>query len=105
MKIASFFNNLKYNDDRITTNVVLESSFTKEIRILLKESQVMREHQAPFPIIVHIIEGSIDFGVSGQVKLLEEGSIIALEANVPHNLKANQDSIVRLTLSKSDKVD
>ncbi|MGJ8685156.1 MAG: cupin domain-containing protein [Nonlabens sp.] len=105
MKIESFHNDLNYNDDRIVTKVLLETSFSKEIRILLKQGQLMKEHKAPFPIIVHILEGKIDFGVEGGIHSLKKGDIITLDALVPHDLKALEDSVVRLTLSKLDQAD
>lgn len=103
MKIESFNENLDFNDDRIVTKVLLESSFSKEIRILLKKGQVMKEHQAPFPIIVHVLDGEIDFGVEGNTHSLKRGDIITLAASIPHDLTALEDSVVRLTLSKLDK--
>lgn len=65
----------------------------------------MKEHKTPFPIIVHLLEGEINFGVQGAVHLLKKGAIITLEGDVPHDLTALKDSIVRLTLSKLDKVE
>ncbi len=104
MKIASFDLDLTFNNDRINTQVILETSFSKEIRILMKQGQKMKEHKAPFPIIVHILDGAIDFGINGSTLRLNEGNIITLDANIPHDLSALADSIVRLTLSKQDKV-
>lgn len=103
MKIESFNENLNFSDQKIVTKVLLETSFSKEIRILLKEGQIMKEHKAPFPIIVHVLEGVINFGIQGKEHLLMNGDIINLDANVPHDLSAQKDSIVRLTLSKLDK--
>lgn len=102
MKIKSFAENLEYKENRIVTHVILETSFSKEIRILLKKGQAMKEHKAPLPIIVHVIEGQIDFGVEGEIKLLKKGDIITLESSIYHDLTAKEDSIVRLTLSKLD---
>jgi len=99
----SFQSDLTYNDAKVRTQVILETSFTKEIRIILKKGQNMREHKAPFPIIVHLLEGSIDFGIEGIINKLEKGAIITLLGNVPHDLFAHEDSIVRLSLSKLDK--
>ena len=105
MKIESFNENLDFNDTKIVTKVLLESSFSKEIKILLKQGQIMKEHKAPYPIIVHILEGAINFGIQGKVHLLKKGDIITLEGNIPHDLTALKDSIVRLTLSKLDKTE
>jgi quercetin dioxygenase-like cupin family protein len=102
MKIESFNENLDFDSNRIVTKVLLETSFSKEIRILLKQGQIMKEHKAPFPIVVHILDGEIDFGVQGNVNPLKKGDIITLDANIPHDLTALSDSIVRLTLSKLD---
>lgn len=103
MKIESFNKDIGYNDDRIVTKVILESSFSREIRILLKREQIMKEHKAPFPIIVHVLEGEIEFGAQEDVHFLKKGAIISLQENSTHNLKARKDSIVRLTLLKLDK--
>lgn len=104
MKIESFIENVEYNSDKIVTKVILESIFTKEIRILFKKGQVMKEHKTIFPIVVHVLKGKIDFGVQGETHLLAKGDIISLEGNVPHDLSAKENSDVRLTLSKLDKV-
>lgn len=101
--MKSFNEQLDFNDNKIKTSVILETSFSKEIRILMKTGQIMKEHKAPFPIIVHVLEGAIDFGVNGESQHLKKGAILTLEGNIPHDLKAKKDSIVRLTLSKLDK--
>ncbi len=101
----SFNTDLIYNDVKVRTQVILETPFSKEIRILLKKGQTMKEHKTPFPIIVHLLEGSIDFGIDGQIHKLSKGDILALLGDVSHDLMAHEDSIVRLTLSKQDKAE
>ena len=54
---------------------------------------------------IKVLEGEIDFGVNGTIQLLKAGSISTLEGKVPHDLTALKDSIVRLSLSKLDKLD
>lgn len=102
MKSDSFNNDFTFNDKRVAAKLILETSFSKEIRILLKKGQAMREHTAPCPIVVHLLEGSIDFGVEGEANRLTKGAILTLEGNVPHDLYAHEDSVVRLTLTKHD---
>ena len=105
MKTTSLRNELVYNDDKVSVKVMMETETSKEIRILFKKGQIMKEHKAGFPITVEIHQGAITFGVNGEDLILNTGDLIYLDANVPHDLLANEDSIVRLTLSKFDKVE
>jgi quercetin dioxygenase-like cupin family protein len=103
MKTASLTQDIQYNkESRPNIKQLLETETGKEIRIVFKTNQVMKEHQTPFPIVVEIFEGSIDFGVKGKIHQLKKGDLVALEGNIPHDLKALEDSIVRLSLNKAD---
>ena len=105
MKINSFNNNLEFDAKRVQTKVILETPFSKEIRILLKEGQLMKEHKAPHAILIHLLNGTIELGVKGKVMLMNSGDIIALEAGILHDLVARTNSSIRLTLSKQDSAD
>lgn len=102
---ASFNEALDFNENKVAVKVIMETATSKEIRILFRKGQEMKEHQTAFPISVHILKGAIDFGVNGEKHSLAEGDIIALEANTPHDLLATEESIVRLSLSKADKIE
>ncbi len=102
MKIASLINELQYHESRPTIQVLMETETGKEIRIAFKEGQVMKEHKTPFPIVVEIFEGVIDFGVNGTIHNLKKGALVALEGGIPHDLKALETSTVRLSLNKAD---
>ena len=105
MKTASLRKDLQYNEDKVAIKVMMETETAKEIRILFRKGQAMKEHKAGFPITVEIHQGSINFGVNGEKMILLAGDLISLDANVPHDLLAEEDSIVRLTLSKLDTVE
>lgn len=105
MKVASLTENLVYAENKPVINILLQTENSKEIRIVFKKGQVMKEHQTPFPIIIEVYSGAIDFGVSGGRKLLKAGSLINLTSGVPHDLTAMEDSIVRLSLSIADSVE
>jgi len=104
MKTASFFTDLKFSDESVVITPMLDSNFGKEIRIAFKEGQVMKEHKTKFPISVMTLRGSIEFGVEGKNFTLNEGDVITLEGNVMHELKATQESVVRLSLHKGDTI-
>lgn len=105
MKSASLTKNLKYNDSKPAVEILLDTDSSKEIRILMKKGQVMKEHKTSYPIMVEIFEGRISFGVNGNTHQLEKGDLVSLEASIPHDLKAEEDSTVRLSLSKADSVE
>lgn len=105
MQLASLLSNVAYGDQNPAIRVMLESDFTKEIRIVFRADQHMKEHKTAFPIVVEVVQGSILFGVLNKQHTLKAGDIIALEGDTPHDLKALEDSVVRLTLFKADSVD
>lgn len=105
MKTASLTHELIFNDTKPAINVLLETDSTKEIRIAMKKGQFMKEHKTPFPIVVEMFEGTLDFGVNGKTLNLTKGDILSLEGDVPHDLECTSNCVVRLSLSKLDKVE
>lgn len=105
MQKSSLFENLEFNETKVAVSVLLKTSNSSEVRILLKKDQVMKEHQAPFPIVIEVFDGAIQFGVNGESQTLNRGDIISLDASVPHDLKGISDSIIRLTIHKNDTIE
>lgn len=103
MTQSSFSKDIEYNADKVAVKLIMETSFTKEIRILLKKGQEMKAHKTPYAIVIQLLEGNIDFGVNGIISDLTGGDILSLEGDIPHNLVTKEDSMVRLTLSKLDE--
>jgi len=104
MQKFNIYDFLEYGEEKVKVTPMLETEFSKEIRIVFKKDQIMKDHKTAFPITVEIFEGEIDFGIGEKIYNLKKGDIVSLEPNVMHNLKANEDSIVRLTLSKADSL-
>lgn len=102
MQKFNIYENIKYSQEKVQITSMFESDFTKEIRIVFTKNQIMKDHKTNFPITVEVFEGQIDFGIDEKIYKLVKGAIISLEAGIVHNLKANEDSIVRLSLSKND---
>ncbi len=105
MNIASFHFDKPFDHPPIQTSLIIETSSSKEVRIVLGQGQSMKEHKAPYPILIHMLQGSIDLVIAGEIHHMSAGDIIALDKQVPHHLTAHQDTIIRLTLSKADRLD
>ncbi len=105
MESANIYKDLIYKETGPSISVLYQTAATKEVRIVFKQDQIMKEHQTPFPITVSLIEGELDFGVKGEVLHLVKGDMLSLPSSVPHDLRAKSDCIVRLTLSKSDTIE
>lgn len=105
MNTASLVENITYLENKPAVTVLLKTDSSKEIRIVMKAGQNMKEHKAPYPIVIELFEGSIDFGVNGEKQILKKGDLIALDANVPHDLTCISDCIIRLSLSIFDSVE
>lgn len=102
MSIKSFNKGVSFDTGKLQTSVMIETPFSKEIRIVLPKGQVMKDHKAPFPIIIHVLTGHIELGVGDTFHLMQSGDAISLDENVVHCLVGKEDTIVRLTLSKLD---
>ena len=102
---ASFYKDLEFSNKSVVITPMLDSTFGKEIRIAFKQDQVMKEHKTKFPITVMTLRGCIEFTVDEEIFVLSAGDVIALEGNVLHELKATEESVVRLSLHKGDSVE
>lgn len=88
--------------DGVNAKLLYEDKFSKEICLSMAKNSFMKEHFAPSPIKVQVLKGSIEFGVGDEKVILSQFDMIALDSMIKHSLKANEDSIIRLSLSLND---
>lgn len=101
MKVCKFN---KTHFDNVKADLLYEDSLSKEICISMQKNSTMKEHFAPYPIKVQVLRGNIEFYVEDEKFILSELDMIAVNAKIKHSLKANEDSIIRLTLSLNDTI-
>lgn len=100
MQQAAILQNLQFHPERALLTSIMETPFSKEIRICMKENTALKSHKAAAAIVVEVVEGEIIFGTGNEVLTMQKGMLVSLEAHVPHSLEANQDSVIRLSVSK-----
>ena len=94
MENISFNHDLEFDAAQVKTKVLLETMFSKEIRILHSKELSMKEHKAPYPIIIHLLQGSIMLGIEGVHHQLSAGDMVSIEggvAQLPSNYEALLD--------------
>lgn len=90
--------------EKIQIDTMLETPLSKEIRICMDKGHVMKKHTAPGAITIMIVTGCVTITSMNESVKLESGEMVYFDANVPHSLEANTQSVIRLTLSKNDSV-
>lgn len=105
MKTSSLLTDTDFNQDKPVVSMLFETASTKELKIVMSKGSIMKEHKTPFPIVVEMFEGQIDFGVNQETHQLIKGDILALDGNVPHDLVCTKNAIIRLSLSKNDAIE
>ncbi|MBW1294421.1 cupin domain-containing protein [Aquimarina litoralis] len=105
MNVASLTKDVVYKENKPAITVLLKTKNIKEVRIAMKKGQSMKEHKAPFPIVIAVFEGVLNLGVNGKKTILKKGDLIALDANIPHDLSCIKDCIIRLSISTADSIE
>lgn len=98
INIADIYANQEYGTSRPVLKLLFNTGVSKELRITMRKGQQLPQHTTTSPIIIQVVEGSLDFGYSQQRLILKKGTLITLEANQPHDLQALEDCIVRLSI-------
>ena len=52
------------------------------------KGQGLSEHTAPFDAVVQIIDGKAEVSIDGKSRIVSEGEMIVMPANIPHALHA-----------------
>jgi quercetin dioxygenase-like cupin family protein len=79
---------------------LLENERLKWISFQFAEGQELSKHTASMPAIIHITVGSFDYIIGDEPSTLHAGTLIYMEPNTPHSLKATCPASFHLMLLK-----
>ena len=80
------------------TTTLVKTETLEIIRLVLPAGKKISEHKAPGVLTVQCLEGHVRFGVDGEARELTQGDLLYLKPAQPHNVEAQQDSSLLLTL-------
>ena len=103
-ELVNFIDGADFSKNKVAIKKLIETPITKEIQISLPAGITMKEHSAPYPITVMLVQGDLNFHVNKEFHL-KIGDLIYLDSKVMHSLHAIKNSIVRLSLAKADSIE
>ncbi|QYH19583.1 XRE family transcriptional regulator [Corynebacterium aquatimens] len=68
------------------------------VRLAFAPGDALPEHKAARPIIVMGQTGRVNFTAEGETISLQSGTAVHLEADIPHDLCADEESTVTLLI-------
>jgi len=80
--------------------VLTDNDNTKVVLFAFAAGDGLKEHVAPLPAIIQIIEGEAELTVGEVAVAGKPGTWIQMEANTPHSIKATTPMVMLLTLLK-----
>lgn len=83
---------------RPTVERVLVADGARLVLFAFSAGQRLSEHRAAFPILVQAVSGRLTFSAQGRDVVLVPGSVVHLPARVWHEVTAEQDSVMLLTM-------
>ena len=99
-KTGTISNLVVSQESGITSRTIVDSEAVNITLFAFDEGQIITEHTTPFNALVQVPEGEIEITIGGELNIVKKGQIIVMPKDIPHALRANERSIMILTLVK-----
>lgn len=100
-QVLNFVEMVSYQDGSIVSRQITKAETGNVTLFAFDTGQALSEHTAPFDALVHVLDGSAEVSISGQLFAVESGQAIVMPANQPHALKANEPFKMLLTMIRA----
>jgi quercetin dioxygenase-like cupin family protein len=79
-----------YSTGSIVSKIVLKKKTGNITLFAFDKGQELSEHTAPFDAVAQIVSGEAEIIIGGESKIVKEGELIIMPANIPHAVKAGE---------------
>jgi quercetin dioxygenase-like cupin family protein len=100
-QVLNFVEMVAYQEGSIVSRQITKAETGNVTLFAFDAGQALSEHTAPFDALVHVLEGSAQVSISGQLFSVESGQAIVMPANQPHALHANAPFKMLLTMIRA----
>lgn len=102
-KTFNFSSAIEYAEESIVSKTILKREHGNITLFSFDKGQGLSEHTSPFDAVVQVVEGQGAFIIDGKMKTVEEGEMIIMPANIPHDVQAaDQPFKMLLTMIRSE---
>jgi len=97
--IAEELKKIRARDAEVSSTTLLKTDTLRVVLMALKAGAGLHKHHADGRLMVHVLQGEIEFQAEGSPHHLSAGALVSLEARVPHQVIAQSDAVVLLTIA------
>ncbi len=84
------------------TSALFKSHDMEVIRVVLRASQTLPPHKVPGSVSLHCLEGRLEVMLGGRLQDLQAGQLMHLPPNMPHAVRAVEDTSALVTIVLCD---
>jgi quercetin dioxygenase-like cupin family protein len=91
----------QFRADRPYVQVLSDLGAARVVLFAFQAGQRLKEHRTSSQLLVQVLRGRITFATADNSVILQAGMVLQLEENVPHNVTAQTDAVMLLTMLPS----
>jgi len=92
---------IEYSKGSIVSKTILNKSVGTMTLFAFDEGQGLSEHTTPYDAVVQILDGAARITIGSEDKIVTQGQIIIMPANVPHAVNAESRFKMLLTMIRA----
>ncbi len=91
---------VEYAAGSIVSRTIIDSRAGSVTLFAFDAGQNLSEHTAPFDALVQVLDGRLELTIGGKTVSAEQGTSVLMPADVPHALRAEEQSKMLLVMIK-----
>lgn len=93
----------QFRADRPYVQVLSDLGAARVVLFAFQSGQQLKEHRTSSQLLVQVLRGRITFATADNSVSLQAGMVLQLEENVLHNVSAQTDAVMLLTMLPSPR--
>ena len=102
-KALNLKDEIAYADGAVISKMLLKKDSGNITLFSFDTGQGLSEHTSPFDAVAQVVEGEGAFIIAGELHKVQEGEMIIMPANIPHDVQAAEQPFkMLLTMIRSE---